>query len=101
GQASARGARLESGGSSAQLASLDARHVANGREPDVEQERERSSHELEHALDSRHAKTVGGGVPLLQMTRKRDIDQLQNEIKELFADLWQVPRFSGLRRGFR
>src|SRR5207245_3436302 len=38
---------------------------------------------------------------LLQMTRKRDIDQLQNEIQELFADLWQVPRFSGMRRGFR
>src|SRR5437870_9905140 len=35
------------------------------------------------------------------MTRKRDIDQLQNEIQELFADLWQVPRFSGMRRGFR
>ncbi len=35
------------------------------------------------------------------MTPKRDIDQLQNEIQELFADLWQVPRFSGLRRGFR
>ena len=36
-----------------------------------------------------------------QMTRKRDMDQLQNEIQELFADLWQVPRFSGLRAGFR
>ena len=35
------------------------------------------------------------------MARKRDIDQLQNEIQELFADLWQVPRFSGMRRGFR
>jgi HSP20 family protein len=35
------------------------------------------------------------------MARKRDIDQLQNEIQELFADLWQVPRFSGLRAGFR
>ncbi len=35
------------------------------------------------------------------MTRKRDIDQLQNEIQELFADLWQVPRFSGMRRSFR
>ena len=31
----------------------------------------------------------------------RDIDRLQGEIEELFADLWQVPRFSGLRRGFR
>jgi HSP20 family protein len=34
------------------------------------------------------------------MTR-RDVDKLQEEIEELFADLWQVPRFSGLRRGFR
>jgi HSP20 family protein len=33
--------------------------------------------------------------------RKRNIDQLQQEIQELFADLWQVPRFSGLRAGFR
>lgn len=32
---------------------------------------------------------------------KRDIDRLQGEIDELFADLWQVPRFSGLRHGFR
>ena len=30
--------------------------------------------------------------------RKRDIDDLQGEIQELFADLWQVPRFSGLRQ---
>jgi HSP20 family protein len=35
------------------------------------------------------------------MPRKRDTDQLQNEIQELFADLWQVPRFTGLRAGFR
>jgi len=34
------------------------------------------------------------------MTRKRDIDQLQHEIHELFADLWQGPRFAA-RRGFR
>ena len=32
---------------------------------------------------------------------RRDIDRLQEEIEELFADLWQVPRFSGLRHGFR
>jgi HSP20 family protein len=31
----------------------------------------------------------------------RDPDKLQEEIAELFADLWQVPRFSGLRHGFR
>jgi HSP20 family molecular chaperone IbpA len=34
------------------------------------------------------------------MTR-RDADRLQEEIEELFADLWQVPRFSGMRHGFR
>ena len=34
------------------------------------------------------------------MTR-RDFDKLHEEIEELFADLWQVPRFSGARRGFR
>jgi HSP20 family molecular chaperone IbpA len=33
--------------------------------------------------------------------RKRDLDDLQGEIQELFADLWQVPRFSGMRHGFR
>lgn len=32
---------------------------------------------------------------------RRDIDRLQGEVEELFADLWQVPRFAGLRRGFR
>ncbi len=35
------------------------------------------------------------------MERKKNIDQLQQEIQELFSDLWQVPRFSGLRAGFR
>ena len=33
--------------------------------------------------------------------RRRDVDDLRDEIQELFADLWQVPRFSGLRLGFR
>ena len=32
---------------------------------------------------------------------RRDIDRLQGEIEELFADLWQVPRFAGMRHGFR
>jgi HSP20 family protein len=32
---------------------------------------------------------------------ERETDKLQEEIEELFADLWQVPRFSGLRHGFR
>jgi HSP20 family molecular chaperone IbpA len=35
------------------------------------------------------------------MARRRDIDRL-DELEELFADLWQVPRFAaGLRRGYR
>lgn len=32
---------------------------------------------------------------------RREIDRLHDEIQELFAELWQVPRFSGLRHGFR
>ena len=32
---------------------------------------------------------------------KRDIDRLQDEIQELFADLWQVPRIAGTRRAYR
>jgi HSP20 family protein len=32
---------------------------------------------------------------------RRDPDRLQEEIEELFADLWQVPRFSGIRHGYR
>jgi len=31
----------------------------------------------------------------------RDIDRLQREIAELFSDLWQVPRYAGIRRYFR
>jgi HSP20 family protein len=33
--------------------------------------------------------------------KRRDVDDLRGEITELFAELWQVPRFSGMRRGFR
>ena len=33
--------------------------------------------------------------------RKRTTDDLRGEIQELFADLWQVPGFAGMRRGFR
>jgi HSP20 family protein len=31
----------------------------------------------------------------------RDVNELQQQIQELFDDLWQVPRFSGLRHSFR
>ena len=32
---------------------------------------------------------------------RREIDRLQGEIEELISDLWHVPRFLGLRHGFR
>jgi HSP20 family protein len=32
---------------------------------------------------------------------REDLSDLQNQIQELFNDLWQVPRFTGLRHGFR
>jgi HSP20 family protein len=35
------------------------------------------------------------------VARRREISRLHDEIEELFADLWMVPRFSGLRTGFR
>src|SRR5262245_20123602 len=46
----------------------------------------------------RHSPRRGYGS---QQVTRRDVDKLQAEIEELFADLWQVPRFSGIRRGFR
>jgi HSP20 family protein len=33
--------------------------------------------------------------------RPRDVDDLRVEIQELFAELWQVPRFSGMHQRHR
>jgi HSP20 family protein len=33
--------------------------------------------------------------------RKDPAEPLQSEVQELIDELWQVPRFSGMRRGFR
>jgi HSP20 family protein len=35
------------------------------------------------------------------MAKRRDMERLQNEVEELFADLWQLPRFVHARTGFR
>ena len=35
------------------------------------------------------------------MHKRRDVSRLHEEFEELLADLWQVPGFAGLRRGFR
>ena len=46
--------------------------------------------------------TVGERVRSPAMAgRRRHVGDLQGEIQELFAELWQVPRYSGLRHGFR
>src|SRR5919199_186431 len=37
----------------------------------------------------------------MTMGRKGDFDRLQDEIQDLIDELWQVPRFSGLRSAFR
>jgi HSP20 family protein len=33
--------------------------------------------------------------------KRRDARKLQEQLDELFSDLWQVPGFAGMRRGFR
>jgi HSP20 family protein len=33
--------------------------------------------------------------------RRKNLDDLQGEVQELFADMWQVSGFTGLRRGYR
>jgi HSP20 family protein len=33
--------------------------------------------------------------------RRRDIDRLQQEVEELFSDLWRAPRLRTSQRGFR
>ena len=35
------------------------------------------------------------------MPGPRDLERFQQQLDELFQDLWHVPRFAGLRRGFR
>jgi HSP20 family protein len=35
------------------------------------------------------------------MARRRDMERLQSEVEELFADLWQLPHFVNARAGFR
>ena len=35
------------------------------------------------------------------MQKRRDVRRIHEELEELFADLWQVPGFAGLRQGFR
>ena len=35
------------------------------------------------------------------MTGRRHLGDPQREIQDLFADLWEIPRFAGQRRGFQ
>ena len=81
------------------LPRFDARQAPNCCDPRIDHDPERAQRDPD---DTCHAFTVtqnGYGEDVTG--RKRDIDYLQGEIQELFADLWQVPGFAGLRRGFR
>jgi HSP20 family protein len=31
----------------------------------------------------------------------KDLDELQQQVRELLGDLWQLPRFTGMQHGFR
>lgn len=68
--------------------------------PHVDDERDERGHELQDPDDGRD---VCNCTPtgMKEAVAPRDIDRLQAEIDELFADLWQVPRFIGAHRGFR
>src|SRR5258705_11111088 len=33
--------------------------------------------------------------------RRKNLEDLQGEIQELFSDMWHVPGLAGLRRGYR
>jgi len=37
----------------------------------------------------------------MYVAKRRDLGRLQDEIQDLIDELWAVPRFSGLRHGFR
>ena len=37
----------------------------------------------------------------LTSVQKRDVNRLQQEIEDLFSEMWQVSGFAGMRRGFR
>ncbi|CAB4683817.1 MAG: Hsp20 family protein [Actinobacteria bacterium] len=59
-------------------------------------------------LKATPATPIPGGYPVMArvdfgeaLLGDTDTRTLQDEIEELFADLWRVPRYVGLRRGFR
>ncbi len=37
----------------------------------------------------------------MYVRKRKEFDRLQGEIQDLIDELWQVPRFSGMRHGFR
>lgn len=91
---------MAASGPASRLAGADTRHVAHSCVPDISREPERHPGQLQDPPNPCHASDPSWEGTLKRMAR-RDIDRLQGEIEELFADLWQVPRFSGVRRSFR
>ena len=72
----------------------------NRRSPHINGEGDERGEQFQDPNDGRHVCncTFAG---ITKAVTPRDIDRLQAEIHELFADLWQVPRFVGAHRGFR
>ena len=52
-------------------------------------------------MNTRATPEIYAAGDTLPHVERRDLNDLQQQIQELFSDLWQVPRFSGLRHGFR
>jgi HSP20 family protein len=84
------------------LPPLHLRSPADRFEPDADCREDKGERELDEAHDPRHDWNCKDGGILGGMARRRDdIDRL-TELEELFADLWQVPRFAaGWRREHR
>ncbi len=78
------------------------RHRPNSCEPHVQEPcddgRKAGSYGLQpphECLKNRHVVTLDA------VSSRRNVDDLQRQIQELFNDLWKVPRFSGLHDSFR
>jgi hypothetical protein len=81
-------------GAAQPLAPLHVRGVANGLEPDRDRARDERERQLQQAHDRRHDWNSKDEGILGEMARRREDIERLTELEELFADLWQVPRFA-------
>jgi HSP20 family protein len=76
------------------LASLHIRGAANSLEPDGDRARNERERQLQQAHYRRHDWNSKDEGILGEMARRREDIERLTELEELFADLWQVPRFA-------